>query len=158
MANSHDIAEYYGNPGDIIKGQVTIVNPTEKEKVIYVYQEDAKIDAWINIPQTTYNIKGFHKAVIPYEIHIPEGAEAKIYDWTLSIKELSNPNAMIIEHHVSTDIVYGEYGDTYLKNAANTGTNPNLLHITLAVFAVFVFGASLAYATKCAISSLITKK
>jgi hypothetical protein len=149
--------EYMGNPGDSIKGQITIINPSDEEKKVLIYSDNNnEIENWIIIPQNLYTIKGFHKVVISYEINVPEDVEAKVYNGNLFIKEISNPAAKEIEHRLSTDVVSGSYDSTYLRAAAVTETNP--LHIALAVFAIFIFSLGLAFAIKCSIMSLNRRK
>ena len=94
--------------------------------------------------------------MISYEIHVPDNAEAKVYNGNLYIKEISNPNTKDIEHKLSTEVTNGEYSSSYLHASATIKTNP--LHVALAVFAAFIFSLGLAFAVKCSIMSLNKRK
>lgn len=100
--------EYKGKPGDIIKGQLSVMNSSNETKEIVVNKGDFLMNSeteeveffetpnganiyslqdWIIIPQDTFTVETYAKQVIPYEIHIPYDAEARGHYGSLFVQE-----------------------------------------------------------------------
>jgi hypothetical protein len=99
--------EYTGIPGDVVKGQIVLQNPSSFPKQIQITLQDLDDDQvntnglanaanlyecckdWIILPQgDLYTIEPNQKVMIPYEMHIPQNAEAKNYYGAFYIHEV----------------------------------------------------------------------
>jgi hypothetical protein len=99
--------EYSGKPGEVIKSQVVAYNNTDSTQNITAVKSDFKIDEetgdvrfyngkaedltnslydWVKVPEDNFIVEPHEKVVIPYEIHIPEGAEPQGYYTTLFVQ------------------------------------------------------------------------
>jgi len=100
--------EYTGTPGETIKGQIVIQNPSANPKNIQITLENLDEDDvrenglattanlyecckdWVVLPQGEfYTIEPNKKTVIPYEMNIPADAEAKNYYGAFIVKEVN---------------------------------------------------------------------
>ena len=109
--------EYTGTPGDTVKGQIVIMNPSLNPKKIQITLDNLDDDAvskndlassanlyeccreWITLPQGDfYTIEPNQKSVISYEIKIPENAEAKNYYGAFIVNDVSNGDTSA-KHH-----------------------------------------------------------
>lgn len=99
--------EYTGTPGETIKGQIVIMNPSSNSKNIQITLENLEQDLvrenglattanlyeccrdWVVLPNGEfYTIEPDKRTVIPYEMRIPQDAEAKNYYGAFMVKEL----------------------------------------------------------------------
>jgi len=99
--------EYTGIPGEVVKGQIVIQNPSSKPKKIQITLDNLDEDGvkqngldsaanlyecckeWMVLPKGEfYTTQPNQKAVIPYEMHIPEDAEAKEYYGAFYVREI----------------------------------------------------------------------
>lgn len=110
-ATSTTKIEYTGIPGQIVKGQIVIFNPSKEVKKILVTlgkidQKDINennlnaaanlfdcCQQWVVLPRgDVYTIAPQKKAVIPYELRIPQDAEAKNYYGAFLVNEVDEKN------------------------------------------------------------------
>jgi hypothetical protein len=103
--------EYSGMPGETLKGQVSVYNPSDEAKYIYlnksgftyndgseeiVYTDTSEdsLKEWIIFPDEPVYIAPKQKTVVPYEIAIPEEAESKGYYGAIFIESGSVSDAV----------------------------------------------------------------
>lgn len=154
--------EYTGVPGDVIKGQIVLKNPSLTQKTVQISLDDLEQEKiaqnnltntpnlygcckeWFVFPQgNIYTIEPDSKAVVHYEMHIPANAEAKNYYGALMVNEtgaqkthLCNIVKLKIFHKLSPN----------LGMAANAygASEINLYSPVLSVLAALMLAAGMA--------------
>jgi len=146
--------EYTGTPGETVKGQIVLMNPSSMEKKIQITLENLDNDQvnlnnldsaenlyecckeWIVLPEgEMYTIKSGQKAVIPYEMIIPENAEAKNYYGAFIVSELEETGETN-ETQIAEDNLFGSKRHCNIvvlqveKGIEALGLSPNLAMLT----------------------------
>lgn len=92
--------EYSSLPGEVVKGQITVLNTSDESQTITLttddFQQEPKVDSmqqWIVIPQSSFLVESKQKVVIPYEIHIPIDAPSQGYYGALKVQSSSSNEA-----------------------------------------------------------------
>lgn len=114
--------EYSSFPGEVIKGQVSVLNTADKARTINVntsnFQPESKVDSlqnWIIIPQNSFLVKAGEKVVIPYEIHVPINAPSQGYYGAIEV-QTSATNSKETAHLVLLEVEGNTYQDIILQD------------------------------------------
>jgi hypothetical protein len=146
--------EYTGTPGETVKGQIVLMNPSAGQKRIQITLENLdnsqvnqnNLDSaanlydcckeWIVLPEgEIYTIQPNQKAVIPYEMIIPENAEAKNYYGAFIVNEIGEKDEPILAE-ISEGNIFGTKRHCNIvvlqvkKGIEALGLSPNIAMLT----------------------------
>ena len=131
-------ATYFGGPGDVLRGQVTIMNPSDEAKVIEAAVQSCRVhnEQWLFLDQTTFNMGPNAKTVIPYRVVVPPQAEDDCVN-VVHIREVAPRNTLSLKHVVSVFVT----GPGSLLGAAY---EVNIFYTTIFIMFVVAFGIGVA--------------
>lgn len=142
-------ARYYGIQGEVLKGQVTVLNPTNETKTILAEIEEDDRHEWLFIPQNEFVIGPGSKAVVNYEVRIPYDIEEPVSQRIIHIREISPSNTLSIKHTVSVFV----QGGSSLKGA----TEVNMLYTTVTIMMIVAFALGISMGGICCMKLFIQK-
>lgn len=132
------VANYFGAPGDILHGQVAIMNPTSEVKVVQatVEKSHTEHEQWLFLDKDTYTLSPDSKTVITYKVVIPKYADHDCEHY-VKIREISPSNSLSLTHTASVSVV---------KAGANAdaATEINIFYTTFFIMLVVAFGLGIA--------------
>ncbi|MFC1647365.1 hypothetical protein ACFL10_00015 [Patescibacteria group bacterium] len=142
-------AKYYGVQGEVLKGQVTVFNPTNETKIINVHTEEDGRHEWIFLPQSEFTIGPGSKVVVQYEVRIPYNIGEPVSQKIIHIRETSPSNTLSLKHTVS---IFVE-GATSLRGT----TEVNMLYTTVTIMMIVAFGLGISMGGICCIKLIMQR-
>jgi len=141
-------AKYYGAPGDVLHGQVTVMNPTNETKTIRAEIIEDEANGWLYLPNSEFTVGPRSKAVIQYDVTIPKVAQEDCTH-VIHVREIAPANTLSIKHTVSV----------FIKKPAAPGdasSEINILYTTLAIMLIVAFGLGLSLCAVCCLKRIPT--
>jgi len=132
------VANYFGAPGDVLHGQVAIMNPTNEVKIVQatIEKSHTEHEQWLFLDNDTYTLSPNSKTVITYKVVIPENAKNDCEHF-VKIREISPSNSLSLTHTASVSVI---------KSAANgSGVQEvNIFYTLFFIMLVVAFGLGIA--------------
>ncbi|MFC1810003.1 hypothetical protein ACFLZH_00730 [Patescibacteria group bacterium] len=142
-------AKYYGAAGEVLKGQVTVLNPTNETKIILAEIEEEGHHKWLFLPQDEFTIGPGSKVVVQYEVRIPHDMEEPTCQRIIHIKETSPSNTLSLKHTVTIFV----QGVSTLRGA----TEVNMLYTTVTIMMIVAFALGISMGGICCLKLLMQK-
>lgn len=141
-------AKYYGVQGEVLKGQVAVLNPTNETKTILAEVEDDGPIEWLYLPQSEFTIGPGSKTVVQYEVRIPAKANGDSQR-VIHIREISPSNTLSLKHNVS---IFVE-GSSTLRGT----TEVNMLYTTVTIMMIVAFAIGISIGGVCCLKLIMQK-